>query len=388
MSRANAEKLFGKDRATPDSRPEGRPLIHCAAELNTSHALLLAIIYTATLERGRSRVIWDDLQPDVEEMAIQLWYRPTANDVGRICRQFSPNSSYRDFLIWNGRKLTDLAVLLEPEKFIESVQTQNTDEILLDAILHVACCTLGANDSNVPVANMEFEAMRIHSDPSGTDLDEIYAYFEHNYIQGFEDIRWNEESLGEVYGRIKNREWQLDKSEMMSAGIDRLGLNDSTRKCLESAGLVTVGDLVQKSSKEILAIAGFDRESYSEVRNILDSMGLTFGLNAENRQETDMIDVKELKSVELLMTRIEDLNLSDQTVKRFESTEEHDFVYLGDVLRKTENDLLRLQYIGRRSLNDIKDNLLAGTELHFGMEFDESLSFGPKRDVSESGPDL
>ena len=398
MNHANAEKIFGENRTTPDSRPVGKPLVYCAAELNTSHTLLQALIYTAIHDLGRFRVTWDDLRPDIEARAMKLWYEPTSQDVGRICEQFSPNSSYRDFLIWNGRKLTDLAKdMLKPEKFTESVQTQNTDDLLLEAILHVACENLNATCSNAPdagmsyapVAGMEFEAARIHSDPSGADLDKIYTYFEYNY-EGFDDLRWNGESLGEVYEQVRNREWRLEKGEILSIGIDQLELRARTRKVLETHGLVKIGDLVRKSTNEMLAIPNFSRKSYFEVRDILESMDLSFGMNTENQQETNAVDVKEMKSVGLLMTGIRDLGLSAQATNRIESTGEHDFTCLGDVLRLTENEFIGLPYISRRTLNEIRTSVLAGTDLHFGMEFNENLSFGPDRDISESnpGPDL
>ena len=50
--------------------------------------------------------------------------------------------------------------------------------------------------------------------------------------------------------------------------------------------------------------------------------------------------------------------------------EDENIVYVGDLVRKTEAEVLRIQGLGRKSLNDIKEQLVQ-RGIHLGMEVEE-----------------
>jgi DNA-directed RNA polymerase subunit alpha len=56
--------------------------------------------------------------------------------------------------------------------------------------------------------------------------------------------------------------------------IEDLNLSMRAYNCLRRSGLVTVGQVLEKSEEELLALRNFGRKSYDELREKLDEMGL------------------------------------------------------------------------------------------------------------------
>ena len=67
-----------------------------------------------------------------------------------------------------------------------------------------------------------------------------------------------------------------------------------------------------------------------------------------------------------LFKPIEDLNFSVRSANCLQSA---DLKYVGELVQKTENDLLKTKNFGRKSLNEIKETLL-GMGLDLGMRLD------------------
>lgn len=82
---------------------------------------------------------------------------------------------------------------------------------------------------------------------------------------------------------------------------------------------------------------------------------------AEKKEEAD-----ELPFNRNLLRRVEELELS---VRSANCLKNDNIVYIGDLVQKTENDMLRTPNFGRKSLNEIKE-VLHGMGLHLGMQVD------------------
>lgn len=65
-----------------------------------------------------------------------------------------------------------------------------------------------------------------------------------------------------------------------------------------------------------------------------------------------------------LLKKIKELNLSKRSTQALLGD---DIVYIGDLIQKTDAEMLRTPNLGRKSLNEIKE-LLASMGLHLGME--------------------
>ena len=75
---------------------------------------------------------------------------------------------------------------------------------------------------------------------------------------------------------------------------------------------------------------------------------------------------EELQYNPVLLKRVDELELS---VRSRNCLQNDNIVYIGDLVNKTEAQMLKTQNFGRKSLNEIKD-LLAKFQLKFGMEIE------------------
>ena len=81
--------------------------------------------------------------------------------------------------------------------------------------------------------------------------------------------------------------------------------------------------------------------------------------------ESDMEDIKEeLPFNRNLLKKVEELELS---VRSANCLKNDNIVYIGDLVQKTEAEMLRTPNFGRKSLNEIKE-VLAKMGIHLGME--------------------
>lgn len=66
--------------------------------------------------------------------------------------------------------------------------------------------------------------------------------------------------------------------EQLNRSVDELELSVRSHNCLKNADIRTIGELVQKTESEILKTKNFGRKSLNEIKEILQQMGLTLGM--------------------------------------------------------------------------------------------------------------
>ena len=69
--------------------------------------------------------------------------------------------------------------------------------------------------------------------------------------------------------------------EMLARTVDELELSVRSHNCLKNANIRTIGELVQKTESEILKTKNFGRKSLNEIKEILQQMGLTLGMQID-----------------------------------------------------------------------------------------------------------
>jgi DNA-directed RNA polymerase subunit alpha len=84
----------------------------------------------------------------------------------------------------------------------------------------------------------------------------------------------------------------------------------------------------------------------------------------EPAKEEEKDEVAELAFNPALLKKVDELELS---VRSANCLKNDNIVYIGDLIQKTEAEMLRTPNFGRKSLNEIKE-VLAGMGLHLGME--------------------
>ncbi|TCT35521.1 DNA-directed RNA polymerase subunit alpha [Martelella mediterranea] len=84
----------------------------------------------------------------------------------------------------------------------------------------------------------------------------------------------------------------------------------------------------------------------------------------EPQKDAEEEDVTELAFNPALLKKVDELELS---VRSANCLKNDNIVYIGDLIQKTEAEMLRTPNFGRKSLNEIKE-VLASMGLHLGME--------------------
>ncbi|MFH1913525.1 MAG: DNA-directed RNA polymerase subunit alpha [Pseudomonadota bacterium] len=74
----------------------------------------------------------------------------------------------------------------------------------------------------------------------------------------------------------------IDLNPNLFKSIDELELSVRATNCLKAANIQLVGELVQRSEQAMLKTKNFGRKSLDEIRRVLDSMSLKFGMGVED----------------------------------------------------------------------------------------------------------
>jgi len=89
-------------------------------------------------------------------------------------------------------------------------------------------------------------------------------------------------NFGEVE---KEEEQKIDEKEELHKKllrhVDDLELSVRSANCLKSAGITTIGDLVQKTEAEMIKTRNFGRKSLDEIKEIIAEAGLSFGMKLD-----------------------------------------------------------------------------------------------------------
>ena len=126
--------------------------------------------------------------------------------------------------------------------------------------------------------------------------------------------------------------------------IEDLDLSERPRNCLKRAQVNTVGELLEKSEDDLLAITNFGQKSLDEVIAKLDERGLTLkGGPATTTAGSPDLDLP-----------IEDLDLSERPRNCLKRAQVNS---IGELLLKTEDDLLAITNFGQKSLDEVIQKL-------------------------------
>ncbi len=80
----------------------------------------------------------------------------------------------------------------------------------------------------------------------------------------------------------ESEEDKIDLNPNLFKSIDELELSVRATNCLKAANIQLVGELVQRTEAQMLKTKNFGRKSLDEIRRVLDSMNLKFGMALED----------------------------------------------------------------------------------------------------------
>ena len=102
-----------------------------------------------------------------------------------------------------------------------------------------------------------------------------------NILQRHLDLFVNYGSLPEEPEEEEQAVVNEELQEKLKTPISELELSVRSANCLREANIQTIGELVQKTSQELLKYRNFGRKSLAEIEELLKGMGLSLGMAQE-----------------------------------------------------------------------------------------------------------
>lgn len=139
------------------------------------------------------------------------------------------------------------------------------------------------------------------------------------------------------------------KEDVLSMNVWDVDSPCFSERCLnvfKREGIITIGDLVQKTKAELNSLDNFGLKSFNETREVISNMGLDI-----KNYESDEINFQELRNNFLYVTGLSlTVRLSNILLRENIRSSE-------DLTKMTEADLLFIRHIGRWGLLEIKNAL-------------------------------
>ncbi len=145
--------------------------------------------------------------------------------------------------------------------------------------------------------------------------------------------------------------------QVLSVSVTDFELSVRSRNCLQKMGVNTLGDLARTTEAELLASKNFGETSLVEIKEMMVSKGLSLGMLADQFVEPEPVVEPDLMTPDeqLLLDRpIAELNLS---VRARKCMIRLGLNTVGELLRKTGDDLLECKNFGVTSLNEVREKL-------------------------------
>jgi DNA-directed RNA polymerase subunit alpha len=161
----------------------------------------------------------------------------------------------------------------------------------------------------------------------------------------------------DMYYDEEARRRQDRLSQILGIPVTDFELSVRSRNCLQKMGIMTLGDLTRTTEQELLSSKNFGETSLVEIRDMLHSKGLELGQFAsESREEEPVYDPEALSPDEraLLDRPISDLALS---VRARKCMVRLGLSTVGELVRRTGDDLLECKNFGVTSLNEVREKL-------------------------------
>ena len=164
-----------------------------------------------------------------------------------------------------------------------------------------------------------------------------------------------EGALSQFYdeGDRKDKDRQ---NEILLIPVADFELSVRSRNCLSKMNIVTVGDLIKKTETDLLSFKNFGETSLTEIKSMLGQLELRLGQSEEEIAQQELAPPEEEPpySEELLTHSIDELGLSARSRKCMDRL---GIRTIGDLVDRTEEELLNSRNFGRTSLNELKQRL-------------------------------
>lgn len=153
--------------------------------------------------------------------------------------------------------------------------------IAIDSIFSPVCkANLTVEDARVGhITDYDRLILEIWTDGSITP-EEALASAADILIQHF-SIFTTKKHSALLFSSLKDNQQVEEIKKTLSRSVQELDLTVRSFNCLKAANIKTIGNLVSKTESEMLKNRNFGKKSLEEIKGVLSSMGLSFGLNVK-----------------------------------------------------------------------------------------------------------
>jgi Bacterial RNA polymerase, alpha chain C terminal domain len=144
--------------------------------------------------------------------------------------------------------------------------------------------------------------------------------------------------------------------------VDQIELSVRTSNCLRNGNIRFIGELVQMTEAELLRTPNSGHKSLNEIKEVLGQIGLhlNYAIPDWPPENLELLSEKAHR----LLEHVDELVLS---VRSANCLNNDGINYIGELVQKSESEMLRTPNFGRKSLNEIRE-VLAQDGLSFGMD--------------------
>ncbi|UCD28681.1 MAG: tetratricopeptide repeat protein [Planctomycetota bacterium] len=166
-------------------------------------------------------------------------------------------------------------------------------------------------------------------------------------------------SMNMLYDEVQERDREK-RDAILDTSVADFELSVRSRNCLKKMNINSLGDLLRISEAELLAYKNFGETSLNEIKIMLKQRNLRLGQlkeEAKPQLSHQLIPLDPLVpegSPEVLNKPLSEIELSGRSRKCLQRL---NLVTLGDLVIKTESELLATKNFGQTSLSEIKQKL-------------------------------
>lgn len=143
-------------------------------------------------------------------------------------------------------------------------------------------------------------------------------------------------------------------AQILKMQVADFELSSRARKCLEQIGVKTLGDLCSYTEAELLSSKNFGETSLDEIKQMLASRNLQLGQTSAKTQQQELPELDSSIDIETLNKPISSMGF---TVRARKCLGRSQITTLGDLIRKTADELLQCKNFGVTSLTEVREKL-------------------------------
>jgi DNA-directed RNA polymerase subunit alpha len=163
------------------------------------------------------------------------------------------------------------------------------------------------------------------------------------------------ESSRTMYYDEEKEKRRTRKNQILETPISDFELSVRSRNCLKKMNIHTLGDLLNITEAELLSYKNFGETSLREIKQILEAKSLRLGQSLEESAMTADYEEEADKPEDGMLSKpVDELQLSVRAQKCLTKLNIHT---LGELIRRTEAELLGCKNFGVTSLNEIKKSI-------------------------------